>query len=475
MPRKAVQELSSPNELPPAFSLRHGASLPWPVPPSPRRPPIPILPFPPAPEREREPDFVRPNYANRFNCISSACEDTCCQGWSVPVDQNTYEKYRSNETLKPHLGSLIVLNTNQPTTSDYARIPLTGDAHCSFLDEQKLCGIQKQLGADMLSVTCQTYPRAVNTNAGQPEAALNLSCPEAARVALLEDNLLPSLPSPATLGGRYASVRHQAGRLRRANEPRLAIRQFALLLIKDRTYPLWQRMYLLGIFSSRLQAASAGAPLATWTAANPQRVAKLLAENARTVSEGRLLPIMAAIQPQPDRQLTLLIEMLKLRFSAPPIPARFVECIQDFESGIHAKTAHNPSEVMTAYADGYKNYYRPLMDKHPHLLENYVTNYILKNSYPFGRQTQRTLVDLPTPEDEHILLCVHLALVQTLLIGMAGHYNEAFDTTHVVKLVQSLARTIEHSQESIDQIKLFARTRNLNNAAGLALLLRQAD
>ena len=36
---------------------------------------------------------IRLTYAERFRCIGSACEDTCCQGWSVPVDQAAYEKY----------------------------------------------------------------------------------------------------------------------------------------------------------------------------------------------------------------------------------------------------------------------------------------------------------------------------------------------------------------------------------------------
>ena len=33
---------------------------------------------------------LRANYAESFRCIGSACEDTCCQGWSVPIDQAAY-------------------------------------------------------------------------------------------------------------------------------------------------------------------------------------------------------------------------------------------------------------------------------------------------------------------------------------------------------------------------------------------------
>ena len=34
---------------------------------------------------------IRPFYAENFHCIGSACEDTCCRGWSVPIEKATYE------------------------------------------------------------------------------------------------------------------------------------------------------------------------------------------------------------------------------------------------------------------------------------------------------------------------------------------------------------------------------------------------
>jgi hypothetical protein len=56
---------------------------------------------------------------------------------------------------------------------------------------------------------------------------------------------------------------------------------------------------------------------------------------------------------------------------------------------------------------------------------------------------------------------------------MAAHYREAFDLVHVVKLVQSLAKAIEHSKQFIDHISAFVQARNLNNPHGIALLLKQ--
>jgi len=42
-----------------------------------------------------QPRLVHLDYAERFRCIGSACEDTCCKGWGIPIDREAYEKYRN--------------------------------------------------------------------------------------------------------------------------------------------------------------------------------------------------------------------------------------------------------------------------------------------------------------------------------------------------------------------------------------------
>jgi len=426
----------------------------------PGRPSVPRIPGLPEPRPSRE--YVRPEYAARFRCIASACEDTCCKGWSVPIDQGTYEKYRSSEVMKPHLGTLIVLNTSQPTTADYARIPMSAESTCGFLDAEQLCGVQKKLGAEALSVTCNTYPRAIAQVGGEVEEALNLSCPEAARVTLLE----PDLGAWTDRADRYGAFRLGAMDARQAG---LAIREFALALVADRRYALWQRMYLLGILTRRLQALSFGVPAAEWVEANPRTVARLLADSARVATVGTLRAAMDGAEARPAEQLQLVMEMLRIRLSQPPVPARFRECVADFEAGLGCAAATCEQDILAAYGSNYENYYRPFMERHPYVLENYLANHVFKNAYPFGRKSDEGRTD---PESEHMVLTVQLAVIQTLLVGMAGKYREGFGAEHVVKLVQSFGRTFEHSRESVAQVKELVRARGLGNSRGIAVLLR---
>jgi len=432
------------------------------------------------PEPERE--YLRPEYGERFRCIGSSCEDTCCKDWDVPVDRATYEKYRSSEMLKPHIGTLVVLNTDAPSTTDYARIPLTGKSLCPFLDSERLCGIHKQLGADMLSVTCATYPRAVSQRGTVTENALNLSCPEATRLTLLDANLLGASRAGTgiwrSMGSeRYRAFQRDSARLPRHYQPHLAIREFALLLLADRKYPLWQRLYLMDLLTKRLEALRGDASAGEWAAANPLQVAKLLSDSARMVIVNTLRPSMNEIEAQPDKQLQLLVELMKLRVNQPPVPTRFMECLEDFQSGLGTATATCEAEVLEAYALGNSRYYRPLMEQHPHLMENYLTNHIFKTGYPFGRPRNKQLPEgqVVNAQNEHLTMCAHAALAQMLLIGMAKHYGDRFGVEHVVKLVQSLAKTIEHSQTFLDQIPGFLQERNLHNQRGIALLMKLED
>jgi len=118
---------------------------------------------------------IRPAYAEGFQCIGSACEDTCCQAWTVPVDQATYEKYQAlpEGPLRVLVNASVVrtevsgnAGTGAGKARPYAAIRMNEANECPLLTEEKLCRVQKELGADLLSHACATYPRIVNSVGG---------------------------------------------------------------------------------------------------------------------------------------------------------------------------------------------------------------------------------------------------------------------------------------------------------------------
>ena len=135
-----------------------------------------------------EPRVRQPRHYESFHCLGADCEDTCCNGWRVMIDRHTYDLYQncSNPELKPSLTSLITINSSSTNDDDYASITPNG-TECPFLSDG-LCSVQQKLGEDYLSKLCATYPRVMNVVDGVLERSLEVSCPEAARLALLDPN-----------------------------------------------------------------------------------------------------------------------------------------------------------------------------------------------------------------------------------------------------------------------------------------------
>ena len=37
--------------------------------------------------------YTIPDYYHEFSCIAGECEDTCCQGWDIEIDKDTFDEY----------------------------------------------------------------------------------------------------------------------------------------------------------------------------------------------------------------------------------------------------------------------------------------------------------------------------------------------------------------------------------------------
>lgn len=113
-----------------------------------------------------------------FVCTGAECEDTCCKGWKIGIDRESYGLYRG---VKGRFGRRLLLGIDHRKRC----FRLRGTA-CSFLNREGLCDIYRELGRDGLCRECRAYPRHVEDYGNVREVMLSLSCPEAARV-ILED------------------------------------------------------------------------------------------------------------------------------------------------------------------------------------------------------------------------------------------------------------------------------------------------
>jgi lysine-N-methylase len=415
---------------------------------------------------------LQPRSYHGFRCIGAECEDTCCIGWIVNIDKLTYEAYQRCEDpeLGPRLHELVTISAAHNSDDNYARITLSGPG-CPFLSEG-LCAIQKKLGEQYLSIMCSAYPRVMNVVDDVLERSLDLSCPEAARLVLLDPNPMEfdeeeGAPHDPRLG--HVSVMTTSNEASgKPYQHFREIRGLVIWLLQYRAYPLWKRLVILGSFCDELHAMAA---------------------------EGRhlqTLEIIAAYRDAPERslfdqalenhsaqsvaQLELILDLIVGRIGSDFTPPRFLACYQEFMQGIEWTAQSSMDDIGRNYASACARHYQPFMSQYEHMLEHYLVNYVHRTLFPLGPQESNRGLSVhhmaTSIRDQCLRMMVHYAIIQTVLIGLAGFHKAEFGPSHVIKVIQSFTKGFEHSLSFPERTLQILAEQDVKTCAGLAILIR---
>lgn len=116
--------------------------------------------------------YVFEDHYPLFKCTASKCPDTCCKGWEIIIDSDSFDKYKS---LKSEFGKSIIKNIEIDEDSDAVFIQKNG--RCPFLNQENLCEIIINEGENALCEVCRQHPRFVEEYGEITEVSLSLSCP----------------------------------------------------------------------------------------------------------------------------------------------------------------------------------------------------------------------------------------------------------------------------------------------------------
>lgn len=119
-----------------------------------------------------------PDYYEEFHCIADRCTDSCCIGWEIDIDQDTYEFYRG---VGGEMGQRLALHMYD-TEDDEHSFRLAEHGRCPFLNASNLCDICIHLGEEALSEVCTEYPRFSLYCENVLQKCLSLSCEEVGRI-----------------------------------------------------------------------------------------------------------------------------------------------------------------------------------------------------------------------------------------------------------------------------------------------------
>lgn len=409
--------------------------------------------------------IIEPEYFRNFYCEGSNCPDSCCIGWDVAIDLETYEKYQrcQDEILSPLFRKHVALNHKTIGTSQHIPHALVQMEQqvCPFLTDKKLCLIQKRWDEQALSLTCATYPRVLNAIDGGLERSLCISCPKAAKIILLQRAPMQfQLTEIDDLSREYRVTDvddfDSAGRYR--NE----IRNFAINLLQDRTYALWERLIILGVFCNRLEESI--------TQDNNENVLKLLDYFEMKIRGRDFCDAMRAYSTDLETQLQIVKILIEHRLKGAFVGGRFRDCVRDFYCGIGLENNASLEGVVSKYLTAHNTFYNSFMTENEYILENYLVNYAFKNIFPFGSLRHDHVTNgLYT---EYVVMVIHYFMIKTLLIGMAGCYQKEFSYEHVVKLVQAYSKTFEHDFLFNEQAVTFIKAAGMYNTGGMSVLIK---
>lgn len=114
-----------------------------------------------------------PSYYRDFQCIAGNCLHTCCVGWEIDVDPDSFERFSAYPEIIRH-----VEPGNPP------QIRLLDGERCPFLNGNGLCDMILRHGEQMLCNICTDHPRFRNFWSDRIEIGLGLVCEEAGRLIL---------------------------------------------------------------------------------------------------------------------------------------------------------------------------------------------------------------------------------------------------------------------------------------------------
>lgn len=414
-----------------------------------------------------------PKHFGEFRCLGAECEDTCCDGWAVTIDRATYEKFEHcpDEAWRDRFQQLVTINTTDVSDHDYARIQLTSTT-CPFLVEG-LCSIHKNLGEEYLSVTCASFPRVWNAVDEVLERSLDLGCPEALRRVLQDPQPMAFSEGPL-IAGDFSAARMAAidtGSQVHPGKPYRHFREvrgFIVGLLQNRALPVWKRLIILGFFCDKLQELGSNLSEA--------QVGELLQGYQAAVAGGLFEETLGQLQSHTEMRLETLVELIVARITSDFTNQRFLACYKQFMEGIEWGPKSTMAEICERYRDAYGRYCAPFLNRHEHIFEHYLVNYVYRNLFPFGPQKStyklRDQMIERSIHNEFMLLAVYYSTIDLLLGGMAGLHKDDFGERHIISAIYTFTRTFEHSQTFPQRVIQALDEKGMHGPAAVAVLVK---
>ncbi|MER1984462.1 MAG: flagellin lysine-N-methylase [Solibacillus sp.] len=392
-------------------------------------------------------EILIPTYYNEFKCIGSACEDTCCAGWKVTVDKESFNKYRkiTSGPLAEDLKKNISRERKTPSDQAYGKIKMDNEGRCTLLADDGLCKIHAELGEEYLCHTCTTYPRYVHAVDERLEKSMTLSCPEAARLILLNPDGIDFVIDEEEV----KKVTHN-----QTADHFWDIRMFTIELLQTRTATIEERLIVLGMFIEKLDSTKQS----FWQ----QELPTLITRYRTLINDQEQLALLQSLPNNISFQMDLVRRLIQTRLVSGLKSQRYVDCLNDLIDGLQMIEGSTIEQSMNLYNQSYNNHYRPFMQDNAYILENYLVNFIFKNTFPN---------DSKNLFQQYTNLVIHFILIKLHIIGIASKQSGLTDDL-LLKCIQSFSKTFEHNSQFFKDTLNELEKQNYITMAHMTILIK---
>ena len=365
-----------------------------------------------------------PSYFDTFGCIGGACEDTCCAGWYIAVDEATYKKYKKvkDPVMKKRLDKELVAKKGPVISEHVAKIKLKNN-RCAFLSSEGLCDLYTYLGEQYLSQTCQFYPRTFNQVNDTLECSLALSCPEAARKILLNPEGITFKEDERAEKQAVISAKLTVNpqKPKGYQDYLLEIRQFLIELLQKREYPFQFRFLKLEAYMRELDHLVRTGGL--------KKIPSFIQERAFNEKQNKTIVSVASYD---ERAYVLLLKALKSMRNGKKWPSPYYETFyEEMLQGLE-EDGFNKQR----FKKGCQIYEETFLNAYSYILENYFVNYIYERVVPLDGET--LLQSLA-------YLKAYKQIIELHLIGLVLHH-ELLTKEKVVNFLQAFTKVFDHNE-----------------------------
>ena len=378
-----------------------------------------------------------PHYYKDFKCIGAECTDTCCAGWEVVIDDKSYKYYK---TVDGDFGQRLKDTMISTTENSF----VLQNGNCPFLNEKKLCDIYTELGQDKLCETCKTYPRFIEEYGDLREIGISLSCMEAARLILKDQEpVVFELEKNSEMITSYNSINPELFM------QLISARKIAIDILQNRSIDINNRIAMLIAFTQNIQEKIDRDKLSQITAVkNQYSQADFVEQFIKGLDKYKDNDLVKYNNMSSYMDIYRNLEMINDNWV--PIITHALECLHGANKGIQFYTQQ--------YTD-FDVYYQDKMVEYEHLMVYFIFRYYLKAVY-----------------DEDVYSKVKMAVVSFLIIkelDIVRWIDNGYklDEADQIDIMHTYSKEIEHSDMNLQTLGIELKSNEIFDMEQLMIML----